>query len=79
MCNNNTLYSKHCIKMIVYARRHVQCISALNCYVKIHRGRLHGQVDVGLSVVTYKKKTARIDIDAEDTIYHLKVNVVSFF
>ena len=30
-------------------------------------------IDVGLSVLAYKSLGRRIDIDAEDTIYHLKV------
>ncbi|KAK2189996.1 hypothetical protein NP493_89g01015 [Ridgeia piscesae] len=39
----------------------------------IAKGRFHGTVDIGLSVLTYKKHGRRIDIDAEDLIYHLKV------
>ena len=37
------------------------------------KGKYHGTVDIGLSVLTYKKERRRIDIDAEDLIYHLKV------
>ncbi|XP_046385346.1 oxysterol-binding protein-related protein 3-like isoform X2 [Ischnura elegans] len=38
----------------------------------IARGKLHGSVDVGLSVVTTKEIRRRMDIDAEECIYHLK-------
>ena len=44
------------------------------CYPQIEKGKFHGSVDVGLSFVTYKRDGRRIDIDAEDLIYHLKVN-----
>jgi len=30
-------------------------------------------MDIGLSVIAYKKKGGRIDVDADDLIYHLKV------
>lgn len=37
------------------------------------RGKVHGSVDVGLSVISTKSQRRRIDIDAEEHIYHLKV------
>lgn len=37
------------------------------------KGKIHGSVDVGLSVISTKKSSKRIDIDAEEFIYHLKV------
>lgn len=37
------------------------------------RGKIHGSVDVGLSVISSKSQRRRIDIDAEEHIYHLKV------
>lgn len=40
----------------------------------ITRGKIHGSVDIGLSVISTKTKSRRIDIDAEEFIYHLKVN-----
>ena len=43
---------------------------------QIAKGRYHGTVDIGLSVLTYKKHGRRIDIDAEDLIYHLKVVII---
>ncbi|XP_068895073.1 oxysterol-binding protein-related protein 6-like isoform X4 [Tenebrio molitor] len=39
---------------------------------EISRGKIHGSVDIGLSVITTKIKRRRIDIDAEEFIYHLK-------
>jgi hypothetical protein len=40
----------------------------------IARGKIHGSVDIGLSVLSTKVKRKRIDIDAEEFIYHLKVS-----
>ncbi|CAG7785076.1 unnamed protein product [Allacma fusca] len=37
------------------------------------RGKIHGSLDAGLSVITTKPRDGRIDIDAEDCIYHLKI------
>ena len=39
----------------------------------IMKGKIHGSVDVGLSVISTKRSSKRIDIDAEEFIYHLKV------
>lgn len=41
---------------------------------QIEKGKLHGCIDVGLSVMAIKKKANCIDLDAEENIYHLKVN-----
>lgn len=38
------------------------------------RGKIHGSVDVGLSVISTKSKRKRLDIDAEEFIHHLKVS-----
>lgn len=40
------------------------------------KGKFHGSVDIGLSVIACKKKGRRIDVDADDLIYHLKVSVI---
>lgn len=37
------------------------------------KGKIHGSVDVGLSVISTKRNSKRIDIDAEEFIYHIKV------
>lgn len=42
--------------------------------LQIERNKLHGCIDVGLSVMAIKKKAKCIDFDAEENIYHLKVN-----
>uniref|UniRef100_A0A8P0TF28 Oxysterol-binding protein n=2 Tax=Canis lupus familiaris TaxID=9615 RepID=A0A8P0TF28_CANLF len=39
----------------------------------IQKGKVHGSIDVGLSVMSIKKKARRIDLDTEEHIYHLKV------
>uniref|UniRef100_A0AAY4A7G0 Oxysterol-binding protein n=1 Tax=Denticeps clupeoides TaxID=299321 RepID=A0AAY4A7G0_9TELE len=44
------------------------------CAADIDKGKLHGRIDVGLSVMAIKKKAKCIDLDAEENIYHLKVN-----
>lgn len=40
---------------------------------QLKKGKLHGCIDVGLSVMSIKKKAMCIDLDTEDNIYHLKV------
>jgi len=41
--------------------------------MQLERGKFNGTVDTGLSVIACKKKGRRIDVDADDLIYHLKV------
>lgn len=38
----------------------------------IAKGKMHGTLDIGLSVISTKQKRRRIDIDAEEFIYHIK-------
>uniref|UniRef100_UPI00398EF8EB oxysterol-binding protein-related protein 3 n=1 Tax=Pristiophorus japonicus TaxID=55135 RepID=UPI00398EF8EB len=45
----------------------------------IQKGKLHGCIDVGLSVMSIKKKAQCIDLDTEEHIYHLKVKFQEFF
>ncbi|KAJ8253141.1 hypothetical protein GJAV_G00209580 [Gymnothorax javanicus] len=47
--------------------------------VDIQRGKMHGSIDVGLSVMSIKKKTRRIDLDTEEHIYHLKMKSQEVF
>ncbi|XP_035249904.1 oxysterol-binding protein-related protein 6-like isoform X1 [Anguilla anguilla] len=47
--------------------------------VDIQRGKMHGSIDVGLSVMSIKKRTRRIDLDTEEHIYHLKVKSQEVF
>lgn len=42
-------------------------------FSQLKKGKLHGLIDVGLSVMSIKKKAMCIDLDTEDNIYHLKV------
>uniref|UniRef100_A0A669D4Y2 Oxysterol-binding protein n=1 Tax=Oreochromis niloticus TaxID=8128 RepID=A0A669D4Y2_ORENI len=39
----------------------------------IQRGKLHGSLDISMAVMSVNKKTKRIDLDAGDNLYHLKV------
>ncbi|KAM4736595.1 oxysterol-binding protein-related protein 3 isoform 1-T1 [Anableps anableps] len=45
----------------------------------IEKGKLHGCIDVGLSVMAIKKKAKCIDLDAEENIYHLKIKSQELF
>ncbi|XP_033020925.1 oxysterol-binding protein-related protein 3 isoform X7 [Lacerta agilis] len=45
----------------------------------ITRGKLHGCIDVGLSVMSVKKSTKCIDLDTEEHIYHLKAKSQEVF
>ncbi|CAG5890434.1 unnamed protein product [Menidia menidia] len=38
----------------------------------LQKGKIHGCIDVGLSVMSIKKKAMCIDLDTEDNLYHLK-------
>jgi len=40
---------------------------------KIQKGKFHGVIDIGLAVIAFKRHRHRVDIDAEDIVYHLKV------
>ncbi|CAC5416268.1 OSBPL3_6_7 [Mytilus coruscus] len=39
----------------------------------IQKGKFHGVIDIALSVIAFKRHRHRIDIDAEDIVYHVKV------
>ncbi|XP_051574124.1 oxysterol-binding protein-related protein 3 isoform X1 [Myxocyprinus asiaticus] len=49
------------------------------CPADIEKGKLHGCIDVGLSVMAIKKKAKCIDLDAEENIYHLKIKSQELF
>ncbi len=40
---------------------------------QIVRGKVHGAVDVSLAVMSVNRKSKRIDLDAGDSLYHVKV------
>jgi hypothetical protein len=50
--------------------------AALFMALQIEREKLHGCIDVGLSVMSVKKSSKCIDLDTEEHIYHLKVSVL---
>ena len=41
--------------------------------LQILKGKLHGSLDVSLAVMSINKKSKRIDLDAGDSLYHMKV------
>nr|XP_034991330.1 oxysterol-binding protein-related protein 7 isoform X2 [Zootoca vivipara] len=43
------------------------------------KGKLHGSVDVRLSVMSVNKKAQRVDLDTEENIYHLKIKSQELF
>ncbi|KAF7686220.1 hypothetical protein HF521_015582 [Silurus meridionalis] len=45
----------------------------------LKKGKVRGCIDIGLSVMSIKKKNMCIDLDAEDSIYHLKVKSLDQF
>ncbi|KPP66567.1 oxysterol-binding protein-related protein 3-like [Scleropages formosus] len=45
----------------------------------ILKGKLHGCIDVGLSVMSINEKSMCIDLDTEENIYHLKVKSQELF
>ncbi|XP_066156879.1 oxysterol-binding protein-related protein 3-like [Euwallacea fornicatus] len=47
--------------------------------VDIRKGKIHGTLDIGLSVITTKARRRRVDIDAEEFIYHLKAKTDDIF
>ncbi|TSK34748.1 Oxysterol-binding protein-related protein 3 [Bagarius yarrelli] len=48
-------------------------------HMEVEKGKLHGRIDVGLSVMAIKKKSKCIDLDAEENIYHLKIKSQELF
>uniref|UniRef100_A0A8C8R7F4 Oxysterol-binding protein n=1 Tax=Pelusios castaneus TaxID=367368 RepID=A0A8C8R7F4_9SAUR len=43
------------------------------------KGKLHGSIDVRLSVMSINKKAQRVDLDTEENIYHLKIKSPEVF
>ncbi|KAM4688494.1 oxysterol-binding protein-related protein 3 isoform 1-T1 [Discoglossus pictus] len=46
---------------------------------EMEKGKLHGCIDVGLSVMSVKKSSKCIDLDTEENIYHLKAKSPDVF
>lgn len=51
----------------------VEKISKFVLVFKIQKGKLHGSLDISMAVMSVNKKSKRIDLDAGDNLYHLKV------
>ncbi|XP_078712393.1 oxysterol-binding protein-related protein 6-like isoform X1 [Lampetra fluviatilis] len=47
--------------------------------IDVQRGRLRGSMDLGLSVMSIKRKAGCIDLDNEESIYHLKTKSKEHF
>ncbi|KAM6905189.1 oxysterol-binding protein-related protein 7-like [Xenentodon cancila] len=45
----------------------------------IQKGKLHGSLDVSLAVMSVNRKSKSIDLDAGDSLYHLKAKSVDIF
>ncbi|XP_077056835.1 oxysterol-binding protein-related protein 7 isoform X3 [Siphateles boraxobius] len=43
------------------------------------KGKMHGSLDVSLAVMSVNKKARRIDLDAGDNLYHLKVKTQDLY
>ncbi|KOB71412.1 Oxysterol-binding protein, partial [Operophtera brumata] len=56
-----------------------ECAEGSQWWTDVARGRLHGSVDVGLSVISAKARRRRIDIDADEFIYHLRAKTPDLF
>ncbi|KAB1276341.1 Oxysterol-binding protein-related protein 3 [Camelus dromedarius] len=54
-------------------------LASLVLPLQIEREKLHGCIDVGLSVMSVKKSSKCIDLDTEEHIYHLKVKSEDVF
>lgn len=44
-------------------------------WFQLARGKVHGSLDVSLAVMSVNKKSKRIDLDAGDGLYHVKVRL----
>jgi hypothetical protein len=57
----------------------LDCLLSYCLCFQIARGKYHGLIDIGLAVITYKAGGCRIDIDAEEQVYHVKVESTKHF
>uniref|UniRef100_S4RND9 Oxysterol binding protein-like 6 n=1 Tax=Petromyzon marinus TaxID=7757 RepID=S4RND9_PETMA len=62
-----------------FFRKGTKFESCKNEQGNVQRGKLHGSIDIGLSVMSIKKKSRRIDLDTEEYIYHLKIKSQEMF
>lgn len=75
-------YAKHATDVGITTEAQTVCHSCIHTHAEVltkcfpsqlKKGKLHGCIDVGLSVMSIKKKAMCIDLDTEDNIFHLKV------
>jgi len=64
-------------------KRYFHLESGLLRYAKtpnaLKKNKLHGKMDVSLCVMSHKKTSFTIDLDAEDTIFHIKANSMASY
>ncbi|MGH0168188.1 UNVERIFIED_CONTAM: hypothetical protein FKN15_006288 [Acipenser sinensis] len=77
--SNSTASSRH----LGTRQRYFVLESGILKYAKtqqdISKGKLRGSINVSLSVMSVNKKSKRVDLDAEDNLYHLKTFAISFW
>lgn len=76
ICYDLVVYKYLNKEMALFFPAHWQCFLFIFIF-QTQKGKVHGSIDVGLSVMSIKKKARRIDLDTEEHIYHLKVRNVS--
>lgn len=63
----------------IYLQRYFVLENSILTYAKnaadLSRGKKHGSMDIGMSVISTKAARRRIDIDADTSIVHLKVTL----
>ncbi|XP_061299899.1 oxysterol-binding protein-related protein 7 isoform X2 [Pezoporus flaviventris] len=70
-------------EVLCAGKRHPEiCHHAPGCIPglpQVLKGKLHGAIDVRLSVMSVNKKAQRVDLDTEENIYHLKIKSPELF
>lgn len=59
------------VQYLIWYINHEHYINHVFQHVK---GRHHGKIDIGLSVLSFNKRKKKIDIDAEDFVCHIRVS-----
>uniref|UniRef100_A0A8B9FBU6 Oxysterol-binding protein n=1 Tax=Amazona collaria TaxID=241587 RepID=A0A8B9FBU6_9PSIT len=60
-------------------RKGVFPLTGIRGLPQVLKGKLHGAIDVRLSVMSVNKKAQRVDLDTEENIYHLKIKSPELF
>lgn len=65
------------MQLVRFAWRH--SLFSLRLLRQIEKGKRHGVVDIAHSVIACKRNGRRIDVDADDLIYHMKVKTETVY